>query len=499
VIAETPGLVTRHRAGFDPDPSRVVTKLFVPGEENPETRSRAAALIGRVLAMPEHTVTAVLAGVLGDFAGRHRDLTATLRRNASIMSHRLVDPDALSRDRRLLLGAYFTHEYAVEAAALCNPSLVPHPRQEVLAPGQLRVVLSLRGIGEGHLSSIGFATGVLGPGPQARWHPRTGPVRTAERQPDSWTRDWFRAALAHDDCDNEITATVLSTLPEPFGQQDLDRQLAALHPRLRERAGAEATVHRIRELAAAGYTVRFANGIDLARRVLWPTSSTESNGMEDARFVQCVDADGATGYRATYTAYNGTTVAPQLLESTDLNTFHAVPLTGPAARNKGMALFPRLIGGRHVALCRGDGETISLATSADGRNWVNELPLHGPTAPWELLQVGNCGSPLETPDGWLVLTHGVGPMRTYAIGVLLLDLADPTRILAALPQPLLVPSATERDGYVPNVVYSCGGLIHDGTLWLPYGSSDSRVSVATVSVAALLARLLANVGGSAAA
>ncbi len=489
MIAETPGLVTRHGTVFAPDPGRVITKLFVPGEETPETRSRAAALIGRVLALPESEVETVLSGVLAGFSGRHRDFTATLERTASLMSHRIVAPDALSPRRRLLLGAYFTHEYAIEAAALCNPSLVPHPRQEALAPGELRVVLSLRGIGEGHVSSIGFATGVLGPGPQARWDPRTGPVSTAEREPDSWERTWFRAALAHDGCDNEITATVLSTLPERFGQYDLDIQLGALHSRLRERAGADITTRRIRELAAASYTVRFPEGTDLARRVLWPASPTESHGMEDARFVRCTDHDGTTGYRATYTAYDGASVAPQLLESADLNTFHALPLTGPAARNKGMALFPRPVGGRYLALCRGDGETMSLASSLDGRMWTDEVPLHGPMAAWELLQVGNCGSPLETAQGWLVLSHGVGPMRTYALGVLLLDLDDPTRILAALAEPLLVADHDERDGYVPNVVYSCGGIIHDGTLWLPYGSSDARVAVATVPLEALLARL----------
>jgi predicted GH43/DUF377 family glycosyl hydrolase len=482
-------LVTRHGTEFAPDPSRVITKLFVPGEETPETRSRAAALIERVLDLPEDVVATVLAGVLADFSGRHNDFTATLRHNSSIMSHRIVDADVLSPARRLLLGAYFTHEYAVEAAALCNPSLVAHPRQDGLAAGQLRVVLSLRGIGEGHLSSIGFATGVLGPGQRAQWHPRDGPVRTAEREPDAWDRDWFRAAMAHDGHDNEIAATLLSTLPERFGQQDLDGRLAALHPRLRARSGAETAVGRIRELAAATYTVRFPAGTDLARRVLWPTSSTESHGMEDARFVRCTALDGTIGYRATYTAYNGTSVAPQLLESADLNTFHAVPLTGPAARNKGMALFPRPVCGRYLALCRGDGETNSLTSSLDGRTWADEVPLHGPSAPWELLQVGNCGSPLETSRGWLVLTHGVGPMRTYAIGALLLDLDDPSRILAALPSPLLTPDDGERDGYVPNVVYSCGGLIHDGMLWLPYGSSDTRVAMATVPLDALLARL----------
>lgn len=479
---------------FRADPDRVITKLFVPGEENPETRSRAAGVLERVLALSENAVSALLADVLADFSARYRDFSATLERNASIMSHRLVEPDALSRERRLLLGAYFTHEYAIEAAALCNPSMVAHPRQDGMAPGQLRVVLSLRGIGEGHVSSIGFATGVLGPGPTAHWHPRPGPVATAERQQDSWDRAWFRAVLAHDRCDNEITATVLSALPEPFGQADLDHGLAAVHPRLLARTGASATLQRIRELAAGSYTVRFPDDVELAQRVLWPIGRTESHGMEDARFVRFTGQGGATRYLATYTAYDGRTVAPHLLDSADLCSFRVFPLTGPAARNKGMALFPRLVRDRHLALCRGDGETISLATSFDGRNWAGEVPLHGPTAPWELLQVGNCGSPLETPQGWLVITHGVGPMRTYAIGAMLLDLADPTRILAVLPEPLLTPDPLERTGYVPNVVYTCGGLLHDGTLWLPYASSDTRVAVATVPLDRLLARFSAPTG-----
>ena len=484
-----PELITRHPAGFEPDPRRVLTTLFVPGEESPETRSRASAILRRVLALPDPVVESQLADVLAGFTGRHRGLTATLERNASIMSHRIADPNGLTTARRLLLGAFFTQEYAVEAAALCNPSLMPHPAQGGLGPGQLRVALSLRGIGEGHLSSIGFATGVLGPGPVARWDPRATPVVAAERQPDSWDRALLRALLTHDQCDNEVTATVLSSLPEPFHQSDLDRALTSLHPRLLQRPRAAATVRRVRDLAAASYAARFPDGTDLTQRVLMPTSPAENHGMEDARFVRFTDTDGATSYRATYTAYDGTAVRPQLLRSEDLSSFRAFPLTGPAARNKGMALFPRTVDGRQLALCRGDGETISLSSSPDGLTWAAETPLHGPTAPWELLQVGNCGPPMETPHGWLVLTHGVGPLRTYAIGAILLDLADPTRILAQLPGPLLAPEPDDRDGYVPNVVYSCGGLLHGGTLWLPYGDNDTRVRVATVPVPALLARM----------
>lgn len=486
---EIPGLVTRHAAHFAPDPTRVIARLFVPGEEGPEARPRAAGLVQRVLALPEDTVATTLAGVLADFSGRHRDFTKILERHAAIMSHQLADPGSPSPQRRRLLGAYFTHEYAVEAAALCNPSLVAHPDQTGVADGALRIALSLRAIGEGHISSIGFATGVLGPDRQVEWDDRTGPLDSAERLPDSWTRRWLRAALSHVDRDDEVTGTVISQLPEPFDQGDLDRVLAALDPWLLERPGTTESVRRIRELATAAYAVRFADDTVLAQRLLWPMGGAESHGMEDARFVRFTDDDGTIGYRATYTAYDGRAIEPRLLESTDLQTFHASALTGPAARNKGMALFPRPVGGRQLALCRGDGETITIAASADGQSWADERPLHRPTDAWELLQVGNCGSPLETPSGWLVLTHGVGPLRTYAIGVLLLDLDDPTRVIGSLPGPLLVPDATERDGYVPNVVYSCGALIHDGTLWIPYGVSDARISVASVDVAELLHRM----------
>lgn len=487
----TTDLVTRYPDLLRPDPTRVITRLFVPGEEGPETRSRAAGLVRRVLALPENTVDTMLGQVIADFADRHRDFRGALEHHASLMSHHLVDPAALSPQRRLLLGAYFTHEYAVEAAALCNPSLIPHPDQSDLDEGQLRVAVSLRAIGEGHVSSIGFATGILGPGARVSWDPRTAPLTTARRQPDTWTRGWLRAALAHVDCNDEVTGAVLARLSEPFDREERDRVLASLDPWLLERPGVTATANQIRELTAAAYTVCFDADTDLSQRLLWPLGGGESHGMEDARFVQFTGNDGDVGYLATYTAYDGTSIAPRLLESPDLRSFHASALTGPAARNKGMALFPRPIRGRHHALCRGDGETLSLATSADGLSWADEVRVHAPDEAWELLQVGNCGSPLETAAGWLVLTHGVGPLRTYAIGALLLDLDDPTRVLATLPSPLLSPDASERDGYVPNVLYSCGGMIHDGLLWLPYGISDARIGFASVPVDALLAQLVA--------
>jgi predicted GH43/DUF377 family glycosyl hydrolase len=242
-------------------------------------------------------------------------------------------------------------------------------------------------------------------------------------------------------------------------------------------------------MAASNYTVEFDEGHDLSERVLWPTGPAESHGMEDARFVRFSDGDDPV-YYATYTAYDGSLVAPQLLATSDFRTFTVSQLSGPSARNKGMALFPRRIGGRYTALSRWDRESNAIGYSDDGHRWSEAITVQAPTHPWELIQLGNCGSPIETPAGWLVFTHGVGPMREYAIGVVLLDLDEPERLIAALSEPLLVADESEREGYVPNVVYSCGPMIHGETIVLPYGCSDSSVRTATVDLSLLLERLM---------
>jgi len=286
-----------------------------------------------------------------------------------------------------------------------------------------------------------------------------------------------------------LAHNVLADLPTSFTGVDLEQVLAEAHQDLLARPGGAATVDLMRRSVASAYEVAFPADVSLSQQALFPSSADESNGVEDARFVRFVDDDGTVEYRATYTAFNGVKIAPRLLTSPDLRAFQAHRLAGPAARNKGMALFPRLVGGRHLSLCRTDGETNSLATSTDGLVWSTPDVIQAPQAAWELLQVGNCGPPLETEQGWLVLTHGVGPMRTYAIGAMLLDLDDPSKLLARLDEPLLRNSLDEREGYVPNVVYSCGGLIQNGRLWLPYGIGDARIGVMWASVAELLAEM----------
>ncbi len=482
-------LAVRHGVTLAPDPGRVIVKLFVPGEDAAVVRTRAGALIDRVAHLDDEETGRLLRDTFRRFGTRHRDLDATFHHHYDLVRHRAARARDLSPTTRLLIGAYFSHEYAVEAAALCNPSMVAHPDQTGLGSGQLRVAVSLRQIGEGHLSSIGFATAVIGPERRLTVADRTGPLVVGQRADVRHRRDLLSAGLTEVDCDNEITATVLDTLPERYEEATFERVLGDLPPDLLYRSTGGGTLEHLRRTNAASYATTFPADTALHQRVLWPATPAESNGMEDARFVRFLDESGPV-YRATYTAYDGRRIATRMLASGDLRRFEITPMRGPGVRNKGVALFPRTIGGRHLALCRADGETIGL-TCLDAENrWQDPLPLHNPRDSWELIQVGNCGSPIETDAGWLVLTHGVGPMRRYAIGALLLDLHRPERVVARLPGALLTPDNADRDGYVPNVVYSCGGLIHDGELWLPYGASDARVGFATVPVARLLAGMV---------
>jgi predicted GH43/DUF377 family glycosyl hydrolase len=481
--------VTRQDLTMAPDPRRVMVELFVPGEDAAVVRTRAHALIDRINGLPADAVEGLLRQTLDRFAGRHQDLAATFLRHFDLVRHRVDRPDELSPTRQLLVGAYFTHERAVEAAALCNPSMVAHPDQSGLADGQLRAAVSVRQIGEGHISSIGFATAVLGPGTQLEVAERSGPLVTGRRVAARHRRDLLAAGLADDHWDNEVSSTVLDALTEQFDDATFEQVLGQLPFDLRSRENAQATLEQLRRTNAAGYATEFPADSRLHQRVLWPATAMESNGMEDARFVRFVDDDGRVTYRATYTAYDGRNIAMRCLSSADLRHFQVSAMRGPGARNKGVALFPRTVGGRHLALCRADGETTGLTVLDDRARWQVPVPLHAPRAGWELIQTGNCGSPIETGAGWLVLTHGVGPMRRYAIGAILLDLHRPERVIAELAEPLLSPDPVEREGYVPNVLYSCGGLVHAGLLWLPYGASDARICFATVPLDELIAAM----------
>jgi predicted GH43/DUF377 family glycosyl hydrolase len=484
------GLVTRSPQRLAANPSRVITRLFVPGQEGFEYQeSRAGAVLARILALDEGQVRSSLDDVVIRFDGRHRDLAGTFRQHARELADRLDPGRELSEARKLLLGATFTSEYAIEGAALCNPSIVAHPDQAGTVAGSLRFVMSVRGIGEGHRSSIGFRSGVIDaaggitiddPAPFAT----VGAVKPALLDAAA-----FRSELARVDDAGEAADYVLDILGERFTQAALEQQFARLQTSLSTRRHAKETISSLRRIAERTYAVEFSDSTTLSERVLWPSMGAEQAGMEDARFVRFTDDDGSITFYATYTAYSGSHISQQLLETTDFQSFTSAPIVGRAAANKGLALFPRRIRGRFAAMSRSDRESNRVAYSDHLSVWTNALPCQSPTRAWEVLQLGNCGPPIETDAGWLVLTHGVGPMRTYRIGAILLDLDDPTRILGQLPQPLLSPAADEQDGYVPNVVYSCGALVHADTLVLPYGISDAAIGIATVPLPELLAAL----------
>jgi predicted GH43/DUF377 family glycosyl hydrolase len=483
-------LITRHDIVMQPDPGRVVIKLFVPGEDAQLGQNRASSLIERILQLDEDETARLLEDVLARFAGRHHDLLGVFQHHYEVVQHRVPAEIELSPTARTLIGAYFSHEYSVEAAALCNPSMVPHPDQTDIETGQLRVAISLRQIGEGHISSIGFCTAVLGPGDAIRLEDRGGPLMIGQRGGAKHLRQQLSAAMIDAEIDNEASAYLVNALPEWYTDEEFEDVLVQVPAELLGRLTSQSTIDRIRHIVAADYAVTYPATVPMHQRVLWPATPDESNGMEDARFVQVLDPDGRQSYQATYTAYDGRKISGRVIFSRDLRHFEVTTLHGPAARNKGMALFPRYVNGRKLALCRSDGETLGLSERDDEHRWQNAVPLLTPHRGWDLIQVGNCGSPIETEAGWLVLTHGVGPMRRYAIGAMLLDLQTPERVIADLPEGLLDPDEVEREGYVPNVVYSCGGVLHEGRLWVPYGASDVRVGFASVDLERLLTRMV---------
>ena len=477
-----------------PNPRRVINKPFLPREEiYPDGSSRMQVVLERILAMSEHEVTATFAAARDGFVGRHRDLDAAIDRNFAIVSTRLDHFDLLtaplSPDRRRLIGAYFTHEYSIEAAALGNPSIVVAPDQSGLNPGEVRFIMSLRAIGEGHISSIEFRTGVVTADAAVRLDPTSAFAVTGERTPHAYDKSFFTTKLDDLAMLNDIEARILSWLEDRFTMAELEEAIAALTEDGIEPSISGETTRVLHWLASSNYRTSFPASTAISERVLFPSGPTESHGMEDARFVRFVDDDGAATYYATYTAFDGHQILPQLLETTDFADFRIATLSGRVAHNKGMAIFPRRIHGSYAALSRHDNVNNFIMTSSDVRVWRDATVIQEPERPWELMQLGNCGSPLETEAGWLVITHGVGPFRRYTLGALLLDLDDPTRVIGHLKEPLLAPNEDERDGYVPNVVYSCGAMIHGEHLVLPYGYADVGASVATIPLEELLSAL----------
>ena len=426
-------LVTDLKLDLRPDPARVVVRPFRPATEprdlNLTDKARANHIVDRVLQLATDVAASQLAEVLEAFASRHRDLLSIFEARADDMESAFAAHSTFTRTQRQLVGAYFMHEYSFEASALFNPSIVVHPDQSGASEGARRVILSLRAVGEGHISSLTFRCGTIA-------------------------------------ADGSMTI-------------DPTSRLAAIPTIRQRRPGPHGDI----------VEVTFGPATDISEQVIFPVTLAQSNGIEDARFV-AFDDDGKKTYYATYTAYSGRAIRSELIETADFRTFRMSPLSGDAARNKGMALFPRKIGGRYAMLGRQDNENLYLLRSDDLMTWNGGIAMLRPRFPWEFVQLGNCGSPIELDEGWLLLIHGVGAVRKYSIGAVLLDKADPARVLARSCEPLIRPPPSERDGYVPNVVYTCGAMRDGERLILPYAVSDTFSKIATVNIAALLASLV---------
>jgi predicted GH43/DUF377 family glycosyl hydrolase len=410
-----------------PDPARVIVRPFKPATEprdlNPTDKTRANHIVDRVLGLGAEAAANQLTEVLENFQGRHRNLLETFESRADEMEDAFAAHAGFSKIQRQLIGAYFLNEYSFEASALFNPSIVPHPDQSGAPKGGLRFILSLRATGEGHVSSLTFRSGTISADGSLRVDP---------------------------------TARLASS------------------PRIRQSASDSDYIE-----------LTFKPEEDLSERVIFPVTESQSNGIEDARFVQFSDG-GRKTYYATYTAYNGRAIRSEMIETDDFTSFRLAPLRGEAARNKGMALFPRKIGGKYAMIARQDNENLYLIYSDDLYTWDGGQAMLKPEFPWEFVQIGNCGSPIELDEGWLLLTHGVGPVRKYSIGAALLDKADPSKVLARSHEPLLRPEPSEREGYVPNVVYTCGAMRHNDQIILPYAVSDTFSNFATINISTLL-------------
>ena len=467
-----------------PDPSRVLLRPFSPGDSE-----RAGRIIDRILAIPEECVAPLLAEICAEFCKRHQNIHDVFLERFEQVRETFQSDQDLSVERRQLIGSYFLAEYALEAAALFNPSIVPHPDQTGLAAGDLRFVLSLRATGEGHISSITFRTGILHADHRIEIMTPTGFLTEPRQIPNLlYEKGLFERKLAELGLNREFTRRVLNKLGVSFTLEDLRGSLQAEQFRLPDGMSREDQLESqgIWLLARSNYEVQFQPEEKLSERIIFPATPSQRNGIEDARFVRFQEADGSYIYYATFTAYDGKVVMPELVETSDFLLFRFITLNGPAAQNKGMAMFPRKIKGYYAMLSRQDNENIYLMFSDNVHFWNGCTALLKPKFPWELVQLGNCGSPIETDAGWLVLSHGVGPMRKYCIGAFLLDREDPAKVIGRLREPLLKPNQNEREGYVPNVVYTCGALLHNGELIIPYGLADQATGFATVVLADLL-------------
>jgi len=482
--------IKRKAIRFTPDPKRVITRFFMPGNQE-----RTLALIYKVLHMSTEDREKVFDQILRNFSNRHRNITRIFEKNFENVKEIVrgvgIDPDTLDIKKKLTIGAYFTMEFSIEATAFFNPSIVEDPYQGDLLPGQKRIIVSFRATGEGHLSSLVFRSGIIDENNNLTFKPASGLVDVPEIITRYiYEKRAFLNKLEEMNIKKDVIDLVMNQLGDQFKYGELQAAIENVMQKKDLSITRKKVVNAIKWLASSHYEVMFSLDTAISERVLFPISYSESNGIEDARFVRFSDEDGSIIYYATYTAYDGYSILPKLIETKDFYHFKVVPIHGEYSQHKGMALFPRKIKGEYAMLSRIDGVNNYVMFSDNINLWLKAKKILEPVYPWELVQIGNAGSPIETEHGWLVITHGVGPMRTYCLGASLLDLENPTKIISRLKEPLLVANEEEREGYVPNVVYSCGSILHNGELIIPYGMSDYASSFASVSLDELVHQFL---------
>jgi predicted GH43/DUF377 family glycosyl hydrolase len=483
MIAATSIRVRRTATVLRPDQSRVLLRPF--RHEDPE---RSRRIIARIMSLPEDHVGPLLDEVSAEFSQRHLRIHRSFLERFEQVRDFLSNDEEISDQRKLLIGSYFVCEYSLESAALFNPSIVPHPDQSDLPLGALRFVLSLRATGEGHISSITFRTGIIHADHRIEVLPAAGFLTEPRQIPNpSYDKALFERKLFELGLNNDFTRQAMDKFGESFGLEELRASLEV--GMNQSRVSDQNAIRGMLALARSNYEVQFQPEQELSERVLFPATPSQRNGIEDARFVCFQKDDGSHVYYATFTAFDGKVILPELVETTDFLCFRFITLNGPAAENKGMALFPRKIDGLYAMLSRQDNENIYIMFSDDVHFWKERQILVKPIFPWELVQLGNCGSPIETKAGWLVLSHGVGPLRTYCIGAFLLDRGNPGKVIGRLHEPLLKPNQSERQGYVPNVVYTCGALVHNNELIIPYAMADHATGFATVPLDEVLAAM----------
>ncbi|MFW5821677.1 MAG: glycoside hydrolase family 130 protein [Bacteroidota bacterium] len=474
-----------------PDNNRVIARFFYNGE------ARAEKLISRILCMSEQKVHELMNQILREFSTRHRSISSIYKKhykNVASVVEKINNGNKISEWRKLLIGSYFTMEYAIESAALFNPSIVKDPDQSGLQPGQTRVIISLRATGEGHISSLVFRRAIINDKNQIIIHEPGNQIDEAELiKSHMYEKKAFISKLKEMEIAEDFYRLVTDQIPEKFTYDQI-RDAVRIS---KEENGylvmeQKKALDEIFWLADSHTEIKFSLDTDLTERIIFPISKYEKNGIEDARFVRFRKENGDYTYYGIYTAFDGYTILPKLIETKDFFTYKIFPLHGKYAIDKNLALFPRKINGKYAMISRIDGTNNYIMFSDDLYRWNNAQILSEPMYPWELVQIGNGGSPIETEKGWLLVTHGVGPVRKYCLGACLLDLEDPAKIIGRLEEPLLMPVENERAGYVPNVVYTCGTYVHNGELIVPYAMSDYATAFASVNLNELLTIILSS-------